>query len=322
MHSTNDSASPEETQTMVELQKMMEKTGAQNDSVSMDLFELLNYDYDEDLAQTLKERLLPKYREIQVKPDSFVSTSPGGNEVSGKHEVGIVPQTGASYGLNPEEIHHLYLPGASGYGKTVTCIGFLITFITAMFPCLVVCWKREYRGLIILFKDRVLVLRLSDPLFKINPLCPPPGVPIIYWLNLFADVFSQAAGLLTASKSFIMQMVSELYLKYGIYDDKPKNSKIYPSLFDLLEHLKTQSYAKYSRDARYYEASYNRLVGFLLSTGSLCDCSRGIDFTGILDSGKSIVIEVDGLSVDWTQCLVNLILFHIFAYKLNRKGQS
>lgn len=307
---------------LAELQKMIRDTGAQNNAGYMDMFELLQCDYNEDLAMALRESLLPAYQKIQLKPDYFAPMSPGRDEVSGMHEAGKVSHTGASYGLSPKEIHHLYLPGSTGYGKTVTTVGFLTTFIASMFACLVISFKREYRGLIGLFKDRVLIFRLSDSLFKINPLCPPPGVPILYWLNLFADVFSQAAGLLTASKSFIMQVVSELYLRYGIYDDQPEKEKIYPSLFDLLDYLKTQSYAKYSRDARYYEATCNRLVGFLLSTGDLCNCSRGINFTDILDSGKSIVLEVDGLSVDWTQCLCNLILFHIFAYKLNRKGQK
>lgn len=306
--------------TMDELLQMMDQAGGQHDPVNMELFEQLACDFDPYLATVLKDRLSSKYAEIRVKPDPFLRTAPSGKEVAGKYIIGTVPQTGASYGLSASDIHHLYITGSSGSGKSNCCHGLLIKMLQDKTPCLCLSTKRELDGAIKLFPDRVLFFRTSDPCFKLNPLMPPPGVPVIYWLNSFADTLSQAMGLLTASKSFIMENSDELYAIYGIYDDTPDESKIYPSLFDLHTYITTKNYSLYSRDARYCEATLNRIGGLLRATGPVFDCSRGLSLTTLLDSGKSIILSMDALGTEWSQYLINYLLFYIFVYKLNKKG--
>ncbi len=289
--------------TMVELAK---KSDALQDEGLVKRLKLLGIDWDEKEARELEKILLAKKSRKDISGKPFLT--PRRQEIEGDlARVGLVDEE-KIFGLTEERCRmHILITGQSRIGKT-TAIYLIISGLSKTKKFLIIDFKRDYRGLVRIVKD-ILVLRWSD--LKLNPPAPPPFTQPREWMQIFSDLFSQAFGLLHGSNFYLQEKVDELYRIYGVYE----GSGSYPSLFDLAELLESKGASgRVSKD--YQERVKNRVKETVRTLGKVADCSLGYPLEELLLK-NNVVLELDGLSRALSIFLVNYLLYWIFTYRIN-----
>ncbi len=209
---------------------------------------------------------------------------------------------------------HALVLGATGSGKTN-----LLYWIISQLLGKVGCWmfdrKEDFRHLIRLFPDKLLVFNLAED-FRCNPLAPPAYTKPMKWLEIFVDLYCRANNLLDGSKSMLLITMKDLYERHKVYF----GSRDYPSFFELLEALKKLKVAGRSRSANYKDSLVNRLESYLATNTQLYDCSVGFDIEALLT--KSVVFELAGLIDFQANFWINLLLYWVFAYRIGKKERG
>ena len=202
---------------------------------------------------------------------------------------------------------HVLLCGRTGVGKT-TLIYSLISqiLVNATSPILIFDFKRDYRHMLTRY-DNIHVIRWHD--FRINPLTPPPGMDRLQWLLVFCDVFCQVSSVLLGSKGFLLEQLT------GLHKENPM-----PTIAALSEKLDREYISPVRRQAVYLDVIRNRLKTVMISLGEVLNC-QGFDVQKMLKS--NVVLELDGLSTEMQDFLVNILLMQIFCYRIsqNQRGK-
>jgi len=164
---------------------------------------------------------------------------------------------------------------------------------------------KDTRNLLKISKDILVVCFVGQIAF--NPLLPPPGVPVRFWINCFADIFIQAFGLYDGTKNFLIENLNYLF-------DHNKT----PTIHDLYRLIKSQKFSPFSRFARYQESALNRLSGLINSFGTTLDypCYSLEELTQ-----QHVIFEIQGLSSEQQVFIVNILLTWLYYYKLNNNDQ-
>jgi len=233
-------------------------------------------------------------------------------DIEGPISLGVVPGTMDIFGIFPEELNqHLLFSGRSGSGKTNTN-RVIFTQLYSHVPCWFVDFKKDYRHLLTYTKD-ILVIGWKS--LRINPLRPPPGTDPLKWIQLFSDFFSMSFGLMSASKSLIIEILEDLYEKYGVF----KGDDLYPTMFEFHELLERKSMKKgLAWDLRgYITRSMNKTTVCVKIMKNTFDCDKGFPLEDLLD--KNVVFELDGLMDELQTFMVNLILAWVFTYRLENR---
>ncbi len=210
--------------------------------------------------------------------------------------------------------HALFL-AATGGGKTTL----LYWIISQLLQGKVGCWmfdrKEDFRHLIRLFPDKLLVFNLAED-FRCNPLEPPPYTKPMKWLEIFVDLYCRTNNLLDGSKSMLLITMKDLYERHKVNSE----SNDYPSFFELLEALKILKLTGRSRSSNYKDSLVNRLEAYLATNEQLYDCSVGFDIEALLT--KSVVFELGGLIDFQANFWINLLLYWMFAYRIGKKERG
>jgi hypothetical protein len=261
----------------------------------------------------VEKHLKAKQKVKELFPNPF-EPNPTNAAVDGELKLGNVRHSGASFGLNLDELNeHVLIAGRAGAGKTTLIYIILIQLLKLGVPFWAFDFKQDYRHLA--RTGKVLVFNWDS--FRFNPLRPPLNVNPQVWMQAFTNVFCQVYWLLSGSKGIILEHVKNLYQDYGVFS----GSDVFPSMFDLLESLKQHRLErKYGREAGFLESSQNRVNECLLSLGVMLGCDKGFSTEELL--GKNVVFELEGLLAENQAFLLNILLRYVFQYRISNNQRS
>lgn len=203
---------------------------------------------------------------------------------------------------------HGFVGGGSGTGKTNLLYGIALQTMTHCAVWIFDRDKQDYRHLLRLNAD-VLVLDVQDNLV-LNPLQVPQGVKPKDWLTAFVTIFCKSNSLLDGSEALLLKAVYALYEQHGIFG----GSDDFPTLFDLLDQVRSYTFRRFSREAGYQDSIVNRLESYLIACPTTYSYARGFSIAEL--SQKSLVLEVKGLTERHARCLMNWILYSLFLYRI------
>ncbi|MDW8034029.1 MAG: DUF87 domain-containing protein [Nitrososphaerota archaeon] len=277
--------------------------------VNKDLIErlLLVYALENDEKEKIRD-------EINSMLDSFsyklffskkpILECPNGEEAKGEIKLGMVMQGErvlGSFGLSREELNqHVLITGRSGCGKTTLIIQIIRSLLSNSIPFLVLDYKMDYRHLIRLY-PQLVVLNWKD--LQINPLEPPPGVSFQEWKQQFLNIFGHVQGIWHGSTQYLLEAIDE------VYEEKkriPKIEEVYKKIVEANEtSRKMQEYASVVE---------TRLYGMLSKLGdTINNETTAIDIEKLLQ--MPVVLELHGLGRDEATFLTLWFFYWIYAYR-------
>lgn len=211
-----------------------------------------------------------------------------------------------------ELLQNMIITGRAGAGKTTTIFAIIENLHRLGIPFWWIDFKQDGRHLIRSVKDLV-VLRPDN--FKLNPLVPPREGIAYKWLQIFVNILFDALfpGGAEASRSFFMDLLDDLYTRYGVYE----GSACYPSLYEVDYMLDEKNPANKRRTRTEREKMRvirNRLHPMLRMMGDMFDCSQGFMCKELLQT--NVVFEFDGLAPEYQKFLINLIFHWTFTYRI------
>lgn len=216
-------------------------------------------------------------------------------------------------GLYPHELQqNILLCGRAGAGKT-NFIYFLLESLLRMgIPFWIVDFKQDYRHLLRKTSD---VLIFNSRTFRFNPLRCPPGTEPVKWLQTFCEVFCQVffTGASTASKNLLLSVVDRLYQEHGVYD----GTDSYPTLVELDGRLDPSNFAGkvHSQDLQRMYTCLNKTRPLVRLLESMLREDPGFDLEALLN--RNVVFEFDGLTNEYQEFLINILLFRVFLYRID-----
>ncbi|MBF0501337.1 MAG: ATP-binding protein [Candidatus Riflebacteria bacterium] len=203
---------------------------------------------------------------------------------------------------------HVFVAGATGYGKTTTCHRLLKE---SGLPFLVIePAKTEYRELLSYWPDLLVFTLGNERLapFRFNPFELLPGEELGPHIDLLKTAFTAAFPMEAAMPQLLEEAIYETYIAAGwdihrginLYCDDPCNDAdgaFWPTLSDLLSAI-SQVVRKKKFDQRLaqdYEGSLRaRLVGFTVGAkGRMLNTRQSFDFNAFLD--RRVVFEMEDL---------------------------
>ncbi|MBN2224088.1 MAG: ATP-binding protein [Deltaproteobacteria bacterium] len=277
----------------------------------------MSKDEEESLtSRLLKNRINEKHGWLFEKQTKNGFLVPLIKEVFGQIFFGFILGTRRKAGLLFQEFNqHLLASARTGAGKT-TFLRLLFSQLYLLIPCWFFDFKKDYRNFITQARH-LLVFSWRD--FKFNPLRPPPGTDPLKWIQVVADIFCMSFGLMAGAKSFIIDVLEELYRIYGVFD----GSDTYPTMLDFHEMLERKDRKKgMAQDDRGYLArTKNKTTASIKILGKMFDCDQGYPLEDLVD--KNVVFELDGLIDELQVFLVDIILGWIFTYRIDKgeRGQ-
>jgi hypothetical protein len=242
---------------------------------------------------------------------SQVLRKPLQHEVDGELRLGFVNKN-VVFCINSKEItQHMLIIGRSGAGKTT--ILRLLAYELKRLNIPFLAFDLSKYGLRNLKSEipAIVILR-SDKEFFFNFLKPPPGVKLKEWMLTVCEVLSEIYGLKTASKIFLMKVMSDLYFiefnseKTGRY---PTLNDLYIKFDNLLNDKKTKAAYK-----DYVARIYNKLYSMKLALGDTVYVEHGIPLEEILKYPACIeMVSVNSSEV--RMCIVSMIMAWISSYR-------
>ena len=286
-----------------QLQRLVREAGLENDPEAQKLLKAAADTENQHLRQQIKKRLEQKAAQKTQHP--FNENTPKNSPLNSIY-LGNTQHQDRVYTLKEEQLtQHILTTGQSGAGKT-TLFYNLMTQLSSSF------WafdrKQDYRHLTNQIDD-LLVLPWKQ--LKLNPLKPPPGVTPDRWNNIFSIIFSQSFNLLTGSEGFLTTAVSELYIKYNLYQEDPDS---YPSLYDLTNLVKSDEISVGPASANYKDRVYWRLHPVLMTVGEIFDCSQGYPIEDLIQ--RNVVFEIGGLNRNLQRFLQQILFAKTYEYLL------
>ena len=210
---------------------------------------------------------------------------------------------GSDYCINAADLQHLGIFAATYSGKT-TLLATILTQLERLqqpITWLAFDFKRDLRSLSRNYD--VKVLRWNW--LKINPLQPPPNVPLVQWMTFIADIMAHVFGWFHASENYLLQFMQRAY------DAKPDS---YPTFRALRDLILTNEEVASRRVSEYRDVCLNRIESMLLVMGDVLDTETSFPIHELLN--ENVVIELDGLRRDEANFLVEYFLAYIFCYRL------
>jgi len=292
-------------QNIASIAELISNNGIQDKAI-LPLLRSYSLSDDKELEDILLLRLLPSVILNSLDPNPYYPL-PGTNDIYGPIRIGKIKENNAIFGLLPCELPcHTLCAGSTGSGKTnLIKIILAQTLGTQNIHSLIFSFNQEYRGLT---RFPGYIIRWEN--LRLNPL-QAEGIPPLLHLNLFSEIFAHSTGLLEASSGFVRECAYALYQYYGVFE----NSQKWPCLLDLYDLVMAKNYHALSRESRYREVVKNRLSGMHTTTGDLFNCSTGFPLEDFMQ--RDIILELDGLTREHQNFIINCLLNKIFAYKMS-----
>jgi hypothetical protein len=238
---------------------------------------------------------------LSKKPTLYVPEVP-----RGEIRVGRIVQGDMIHGefaISLEDLQHAGIFAATYSGKT-TLIATILTQLTKLpnpIPWMAFDFKRDLRGLSRNYDVKVL----RYDWLKINPLQPPPNMPLVPWVSTLSDIMAHVFGYFSASENFLLEAMIRAY------NSKPNS---YPTLKDLHDIIQLNEQPGSRRAEDYRTVVLNRTGSMLIILGDVLDTETSFPIHELLN--ENVVIELDGLRRDEANFLVEYFLAYIFCYRL------
>ena len=261
------------------------------------------------LGRTLKLiKKSPGYISSQLNTSPFAKCPPPGL-IDGEIKIGYVYDNVRKikypFGISRYELNqHMLESGRAGAGKTTVLIIILLNLIRLLIPFWIFDFKRDYRSLIRHSKDFYVFNKNN---FRFNPLTPPKGTEAVQWASIFTDIFFQNfyQNTATSAKSIFLDTLLKLYERKSyitfndvcnefnkmLYDSNCPNN-IKESIRTIMVRLKP----------------FNSIMGNAIN-------GPGFNMEDLLT--KQVVLELDGLTIEYQTFLATLIFHWIFTFRLN-----
>jgi len=261
--------------------------------------ELIRKNFDRLLAAR-RPILLTSRRPILAVPDEQTAA---GEIVLGKVMWG--EKTLYPFGTSLEELNrHVLITAQSGAGKTTLIARLIAELIRLGKPFLVTDFKRDYRHLTRQFPQLLVV---NWKVLRVNPLRPPPGVPVQEWKQQLVHIFGYVEGVWKGSTQYMLQKLDEVYTEKG-------DSATLRDLYDKVVEATNEPNRKLQE---YWAVIHTRLYGLLSKLGDTINGAQWLDVAKLLD--YPVVLELDGLDREDANFLLLWLFYWIYAY---RKAQN
>jgi hypothetical protein len=200
--------------------------------------------------------------------------------------------------LRKEEMREgIILVARSGHGKTRFVYGFVDSLVRRGLNWVVWDLKDDYMELAYLYDD-VIVLNWND--IRYNVLVnAPKGMELGLWWGKVWEVFCHSFGILTASSSYIMEKLEELY------GDR-KGSVTFADLYHFLKSANEESRKK----DEYLSVAENRVYAVNRALGEVLNCKYGFEISEIFK--RRVVIRLRGMDNSMQGFFIQILLMHEF----------
>jgi len=229
------------------------------------------------------------------QPEVHLSAPPA-SVAAGIYPIGRVFYTNQelhTFGLRTDElIQHTAIFGRSGAGKTNTVFVILEDFLNQSQPFLIFDWKRNYRDLLAVRNDEILVYtvgRQTVP-FVFNPLIPPLGTDAAVWLKKLIEIIAHSYYLGEGVMFLLQEAIHAAYREYGVYKGRPKQ---YPTFNDVRRWL--EEHPVKGRKALWMDSAMRGIKSICFGhMGHVVNTGVQPNLGGMLE--KNVILELDGLT--------------------------
>ena len=176
--------------------------------------------------------------------------------------------------ISPDRlVLHTLVAGLPGMGKTFFC-RLLLTMIAAACPNVRIIVFDPNRSYEALCSDPRIWLSIAWDAIKLGPFAPPPGYPLERWVSEKVDQFCR--GELMASRYLLARRLDELIAEARLHVDH-SGTFVYPSFDDVRANLVHKKCLSWSPEERYRQSLLNVVDGRIRTSGSIYDCSTGME---------------------------------------------
>jgi len=258
------------------------------------------------LARNLRETF--EGREILLEP-------PPQDLARGEYPLGTVyygSKPICVFGLREKEwIQHVGIFGRSGSGKTNVAFLVVMNLLRHGKPFMIFDWKRNYRDLLRVFPDRLLVFTVGRAVspFYFNPLKPPGSCPATVWLKKIIEILCHAYFLGEGVAYLFQKAIDSVYRKFGVYE----GSGHYPTLADVRDWL--EGYQAKGRESAWMDSAM-RAVGVLCfgEVGKVLNSRVEMPLEELLE--RNVILELDALTNSDKTFLIESLLLWLHHYRL------
>lgn len=217
------------------------------------------------------------------------------------------------FGLRDEEwIQHVAVFGRSGAGKTNTVFILIENLLDRKKPFLIFDWKRNYRDLLAVRNDNVLVYTVGRDAvpFAFNPLIPPEGTDAQTWLKKLIEIVAHAYYVGEGVMFMLQESFHAVYEDFKVYDGKPEK---YPTFEDVLGWL--EEHPAKGRKALWMDSALRCLKSICFGhMGSVVKTAKQPNIGDLLE--KNVILELDSLTNSDKTLIIESLLLWIHHYRL------
>lgn len=248
-------------------------------------------------------------------PQTFLSVPPK-EMAHGEYPLGTVHYSGKDYypfSLREEEwIQHIAIFGRSGAGKTNTVFVLLNDLLNKKKPFLIFDWKRNYRDLLQVTNEKILVYtvgRNTSP-FLFNPLIPPTGTDPKIWLKKLIEIIAGAYYLGEGVMFLLQEALHAVCQSYGVYEGKPAK---YPTFLDVLAWLEENPVK--GRKALWMDSTMRGIKSICFGPmGEVVNTTHQPNLAALLN--HNVILELDALTNNDKNMIIESMLLWIHHYRL------
>ncbi len=241
-------------------------------------------------------------------------------ELSGEYRLGKIfysDQARGKFRLKEDSLpSHVGIFGMTGAGKTNVVTLLIQNLLRQKKNFLIFDWKRNYRDLISLGIDNLIVHTVGRDVvpFHWNPLIPPPNTEPSTWLKQFIEVCQHALFLGHGVERILQKVIDSLYSEHGVYDGNPYS---YPTLSDVENEL--NNYKAKGREAQWLDSA-KRAIGALCfgGFGEVLNVRQNVE----IDLSKNIVFELDSLTDSEKTFFTEAFLLWIYHKRLSESERE
>lgn len=223
------------------------------------------------------------------------------------------------FGLRRGElIQHTAIFGRSGSGKTNTVFQMIGELLKADIPWLIFDWKRNYRDLLSLTDNEILVYTVGRSVAPIqfNPLIPPPGVEPQVHLKLLVNIIAKAYFCGDGVISLLQQAIDAVYAKSGVYTG---NAQRFPVMQDVLDWL--EKFPAKGRAANWMASTLRAVRSMCFGQmGRVVNCDQQLPLADLL--AKNVVLELDALEGAEKAFFIDAFLLAIHHYRMGESERE
>lgn len=217
------------------------------------------------------------------------------------------------FGMREDEwIQHTAIFGRSGAGKTNTVFILIQNLIGQKKPFLIFDWKRNYRDMLAIQQDEILVYTVGrEPVpFAFNPLIPPEGTDPSTWLKKLIEIIAHAYYLGEGVMFLLQEALHAVFQEFGVYQGKPK---AYPTFNDVMQWLE-QHPAK-GRKALWMDSAMRGVKSICFGhMGEVINTAVQPNIAALLD--KNVILELDGLTNADKNLIIESLLLWIHHWRM------